>query len=152
MAEPMVADKQLVEQIFDAAAPRYDRAGPDLFRQFGARLVDWLEIPAGARALDVATGTGAVLIPAARRAGPDGHVTGVDLSNEMLAEADRAARATGLSNFQLGRMDAERLEFPDNSFDAVTCGFALFFCPSIDAAMAELGKAAQERWNKAGEW
>lgn len=144
MAEPIVASKQLVEEIFDGAAPRYDRAGPDLFRQFGARLVEWMNIPAGARVLDVATGTGAVLIPAARQAGAGGQVIGVDLSNEMLAEADRAARASGLSNFELGRMDAEQLQFADSAFDAVTCGFALFMFPSMETALREMGRVTRQ--------
>lgn len=156
MAGTIVASKQLVEEIFDGAAPRYDRAGPDLFRQFGERLVEWMSIPPGSRVLDVATGTGAVLIPAARQAGTGGHVIGVDLSNEMLAETDRAARANGLSSFELGRMDAEQLQFADNVFDAVTCGFALFLFPSMDAALREMyrvtrpdGQLGLTVWGKA---
>jgi ubiquinone/menaquinone biosynthesis C-methylase UbiE len=144
MAGTIVASKQLVEEIFDGAAPRYDRAGPDLFRQFGGRLVEWMNIPSGARVLDVATGTGAVLIPAARRAGAGGHVIGVDLSNEMLAEADRAARASGLSNFELGRMDAEQLQFTDGVFNAVTCGFAIFFFPSMESALREMCRVTKK--------
>ncbi|MBI4787537.1 MAG: class I SAM-dependent methyltransferase [Chloroflexi bacterium] len=143
MAEPIVATRQLVEEIFDGAAAGYDRAGPSLFRQFGARLVEWMAIAAGARVLDVATGTGAVLIPATQRVGPSGQVMGIDLSNEILAEANRAARALGLSNIELGRMDAEHLQFGDNVFDAVTCGFGLLFFPSMDAALREMARVCK---------
>lgn len=138
MAEPMVANKQLIEQIFDGAAELYDRAGPAIFGKLGARMAELVAIEPGMRVLDVATGGGAVLIAAAQRVGPSGQVIGVDLSNEMLAQADAAARALGLSNVQLGRMDAESLEFADGSFDAVTCGFSVFFFPSLEAALREM--------------
>ena len=150
MARTIVASKQLVEEIFDGAALRYDQAGPNLFRQFGERLVEWMNIPSGTRVLDVATGTGAVLIPAARQVGAGGHVIGVDLSNEMLAEADRAASASWLSNFELGRMDAEQLQFADGVFNAVTCGFAIFFFPSMETALRDKRRAiaADEAFRK----
>ena len=143
MAEPMVATKQVIEQVFDGAAEGYDRAGPSLFRQFGVRLVEWMEIPVGARVLDIATGTGAVLIPAAQRVGTSGQIIGIDLSNEMLGEANRAARANGVANFELGRMDAEELQFADNLFDAVTCGFGLFFFPAMETAVREMNRVCK---------
>ena len=156
MAEPMVATKQVIEQVFDGAAEGYDRAGPSLFRQFGTRLVEWMELAPDARVLDIATGTGAVLIPAAQRVGTSGHVIGIDLSNEMLGEANRAARASGVANFELGRMDAEELQFADNIFDAVTCGFGLFFFPAMETALREMNRVCKPRgqigltmWGKA---
>ncbi len=138
MAEPMVANKQLIEQIFDGAAEQYDRAGPAIFRKLGARLVELVGIEPGMRVLDVATGSGAVLVAVAQRVGPSGQVIGVDLSNEMLGQADASVRALGLSNVQLGRMDAEALEFADGSFDAVTCAFSVFFFSSMEAALREM--------------
>lgn len=156
MSEPIIADKQTIVQIFDGAAETYDRAGPSLFRQFGARLVELMDVPAGARVLDVGTGTGAILLAAAQRVGPGGQVVGIDVSNEMLGEANRAASAAGLSNAQLGRMDAEYLEFPDHFFDAVTCGFALFFASSMPRALREMrrvlrpgGLVGVSLWGKA---
>jgi ubiquinone/menaquinone biosynthesis C-methylase UbiE len=88
--------------------------------------------------LDVATGKGAVLLPAARRVGSKGHVTGIDLSGEILKEAKRAVRADGLTNVELRKMDAEHLEFPDHAFDVVTCAFALFLFPDTEAALREM--------------
>ncbi|MDE3088815.1 MAG: methyltransferase domain-containing protein [Chloroflexota bacterium] len=143
MAEPIVATKQVIEAVFDGAAARYDRAGPNLFRQFGARLVEWMQLPAGARVLDVATGAGAALIPAAQRVGANGRVVGIDLSTRMLEEAARACRATGAANLELHKMDAEHLEFPDASFDAVVCAFALFFFPAMDAALREMRRVGK---------
>lgn len=138
MAEPVIATKQMIEEIFDGAAASYDRAGPSFFQAFGVRLVELMALAAGARVLDVGTGIGAVLLPAAERVGVNGRVVGIDLSSAMLQVAERAARAKGLSNLQLLKMDAERLEFPDDTFDAVTCGFSLFFFPAMDAALREI--------------
>ena len=140
MSEPVVATKEMLEAIFDGAAGLYDQAGPSIFRQFGARLVDLMALALGMRVLDVGTGKGAALIPAARRVGMRGYIVGIDLSNAMVEQAARAARDAGLSNFETRRMDAERLEFPDASFDAVTCAFSLFFFPAMDAALREMSR------------
>ncbi len=138
MSEPEIATKDLIEKIFDGAAARYDREGPSLFRTLGARLVDCMDIPHGARVLDVSTGTGAVLIPAAQSVGSRGSVVGIDLSHAMLAEAEKNAQQCQITNYQLLEMDAEHLELPDNSFDAVTCGFSLFFFPAMQVALSEM--------------
>ena len=47
-------------------------------------------------------------------------------------------RADGLINVELHKMDAEHPEFPDKSFDIVTCAFALFLFPDIEAALREM--------------
>jgi ubiquinone/menaquinone biosynthesis C-methylase UbiE len=155
MAEPVVATKQMIEDIFDGAAGLYDCAGPNIFRQFGARLVDLMAIEPGAHVLDVATGKGAVLLPAAQCVGASGRVVGIDLSSAMVDKAARAARNAGLSNFETRKMDAEHLEFSDASFDVVTCAFSLFFFPAMDVALREMcrvlkpsGRIGVSMWGK----
>lgn len=138
MSGPVIATKKTIEEIFDGAASRYDRTGPNLFQRSGERLVELLALKTGERVLDVATGIGAVLIPAAQRVGSNGRVVGIELSSAMLGEAERAARARGLSNLDLRKMDAEHLEFMEHSFDVVACGFALFLFPSMEAALREM--------------
>lgn len=138
MAELIVANKQMIEEIFDGAAVRYDREGPTIFQSFGVRLVEHLNLQGGERVLDVATGRGAVLIPAAERVGRFGRVVGVDIAQKMLEQAEDAARKVGLDNFELYKMDAERLEFREGIFDIVTCAFSLFFFPALDVALHEM--------------
>jgi ubiquinone/menaquinone biosynthesis C-methylase UbiE len=138
MSEPRILTKQMAEQFFDRTAKSYDRVGPSFFSQFGERLVEQMPLAHGARVLDIATGKGAVLLPAARRVGSKGHVIGIDLSGKLLKEAERITRAEGLTNIELRKMDAEHLEFPDNTFDFVTCAFALFVFPDMEAALREM--------------
>lgn len=138
MPELPKATKPLIEQIFDDAAGTYDNVGPSIFTHFGKRLVEHMHLAPGMRVLDVATGKGAALIPAAHRVGPEGRVVGIDLSDAIIQEAEHAVRMEGLTNVELLKMDAEHLEFPDQSFDAVTCSFALFFFPDIEAALREM--------------
>jgi hypothetical protein len=63
--------KQKVSGVFSQVAVTYDRVGPRVFSHFGRRLVALAQIPSGAYVLDVATGRGAVLFPAAKCVGPD---------------------------------------------------------------------------------
>ncbi len=143
MPEPMVATKQVIEQLFDNAAASYNRTGPSIFTQFGKRLVERMPLKPGARVLDIATGTGAVLLPAAQRVGSEGQVTGIDLSGAILKEAEGAAAAENLTNVQLRKMDAEHLDFPDQTFDAVTCALSLFFFPNMEAALGEMYRVSK---------
>ncbi len=92
-------------------------------------------IRAGCRILDVATGTGLLALEAARRAGPDGKVLGVDLSEGMLAEARRKAAAVAPADVAFARADAERLALPRESFDHVFCASALVLMSDIPGAL-----------------
>ena len=72
--------------------------------------------------LDVATGTGRMPLMIAAWEEFEGHVTGVDLSRNMLAKAISLARSAGLEDrITLVEGDAAALHFPDESFDLVTC-------------------------------
>lgn len=147
--------KHGVAGVFSRAAPTYDRVGPRFFSHFGRRLVELAQIPREARVLDVATGKGAVLFPAAEAVGPSGYVTGVDLSDAMVQETAGEIHRLGLAHVEARQMDAERLTFPDASFDWVLCGFALFFFPQLDRALSEMhrvlrpnGRIAVTTWDR----
>ena len=56
-----------------------DRAGADYWEYFGVRLVEHAVIPPGGLLLDVGSGTGSSLFPAAQKVGPLGYAIGVDI-------------------------------------------------------------------------
>ena len=88
--------------------------------------------------LDAACGTGLPSLALAERVRPGGKVLAIDISGEMLAAAQRKAAAAGLDNIEHRQMDVAALELPDAAFDAVTCSFALMFCPDPVKAASEL--------------
>ena len=129
------ADKKTwLAGVFDRAAPTYDRIGDQYHDHFGRRLVEVAGIAAGARVLDVACGRGAVLVPAAEHAGAAGHLVGVDFSPAMVI----AAQAVLAHSAEVHVMDAEHLDFADNSFDFVLCSFGVFFFPAPERAVSEM--------------
>jgi SAM-dependent methyltransferase len=122
-------DKERVAGIFDRAAATYDQIGPQPFLFYGRRLVELTQIPRGAHILDVATGRGALLFPAATQVGVHGHVVGLDLSTGMLRHVVAEWRHLNLRNFTLCQGDANHLPFPEAAFDFVLCGHSIFFFP-----------------------
>ncbi|HYI16499.1 MAG TPA: methyltransferase domain-containing protein [Thermomicrobiales bacterium] len=128
--------KAQTRAIFNRLAADYDVAGPGCFAWYGRRLVEVAGVASGDRVLDVATGRGAVLVPAAERVGTGGSVTGIDLSEEMVGIASGEGARFG-DRAQVRLMDAEQLDFPDETFDHVLCGFGIMFFPNCDRTLGE---------------
>jgi SAM-dependent methyltransferase len=99
------------------------------------KLVKFAGIQAGESVLDVGTGTGVVAVTAARIGA---HVTGLDLTPELLEEARVNARIAGTESIVWTEGDAEHLPYPDGSFDVVVSQFGHMFAPRPDVAMAEI--------------
>jgi demethylmenaquinone methyltransferase/2-methoxy-6-polyprenyl-1,4-benzoquinol methylase len=122
MLEP---DPASVREMFGVLAPDYDRF--NLLSSLG--LDAWWRrravalIRPGDRVLDLGCGTGDLTLAAARRAGPTGHVTGVDFSGPMLEVA--RAKAMGRPGMTFLQASADALPFPDASFDVVVSAFVL---------------------------
>jgi ubiquinone/menaquinone biosynthesis C-methylase UbiE len=128
--------KRHISGLFTRVSGLYDQAGPPFFTHFGSRLVDFARIPPGARVLDVACGRGALLFAAVTAVGASGEVVGIDISEGMVLEIGSDISRRRLANATSLRMDAEDLQFPDSSFDAVLCGLVLFFLPNLERALA----------------
>lgn len=100
----------------------------------GEQLCEAVDLRAGQRVLDVATGNGITALAAARR-GAD--VIGVDYVPELLERGRQRAAADRLPvTFQEG--DAERLLFPDGAFDVVLSTFGVMFTPDQERPAREL--------------
>ena len=89
------------------------------------------------RILDLASGTGEPGVSLAQRV-PQGSVTAVDQSSELLDIAAKRARSKNLLNFITQQADAHQLPFADQSFDLATCRFGVMFFSDPERALAEL--------------
>ncbi len=119
----------------------------------GARFFHDLNVPAGARLLDVACGSGEISLIAAA-AGAE--VTGVDIADNLVEAARKRASARGLDvRFEQG--DAEQLPFEDRTFDVVISAIGAMFAPRPERVAAEMvrvcrpgGMIAMANWTKQG--
>jgi SAM-dependent methyltransferase len=115
------------ERVAETLAPLHD----DLVARLAPRV--------GERWLDVATGTGAVALRAARAGAA---VTGLDLAPALVATAQRLAAADGFaSRFDVG--DAEQLPYEEASFDVLSSAVGVIFAPDHEAVARELARVCR---------
>lgn len=144
MSLKMFERNERLEGVFNRAAANFDSIGPKYFSYLGGKLVKYSEVKEGATLLDVACGKGASLFPAARSIGENGQVLGVDFSKEMVKETQSLICANGMCNVKVMQMDAEKLDFHDNSFDYVLCGLSTGFFTNSLIAMDEMYRVLKE--------
>ena len=112
------------QEFFNAAAITWDKRfhSKELIN-FLSQLVPTFDLKRGQNVLDVGTGTG-ILIPFLLKAiVPTGHVTAIDYAEKMIWRC--RSKYGHLSNVSFEVQNIEQLDFPSESFDAVTC-FGLF--------------------------
>lgn len=101
----------------DTIAHRID-LGDLLRHQITPSALHALMLPTGSRGLDAGCGIGSHLIPLAEAVGPEGHVTGLDISPEFLTRARETVENSGLSSrISLQEGNINSLPFDDNTFD-----------------------------------
>lgn len=129
--------KQQERAGFNLIADRYEQAA-QVVGAVHERMLDLAQLASGQHILDVASGPGQLARAAARRLGQSCEVTALDLAEGTLEAARRRASGEGLPNIRFEVGDAERLPFPDASFDRVLCGLGLMHFPDAAAASREM--------------
>jgi len=93
---------------------------------------------AGERVLDLGSGAGMDSLVAALQVGPEGSVTGIDMTPEMIEKAQAGARELGVGNVIFVEGEAEQLPFKDASFDVVISNGVIDLIPDKDAVFGEI--------------
>lgn len=137
------ADEQLhaaLRGIWATAAPAWGEHAGYIDTRAAAvtqAILDAACLQRGAHVLELGCGPGGVGIAAADIVGPDGAVVLSDFAPEMTAIAADRARVAGLSNVTTREVNAERIDYPDSTFDAVLCREGLMLVTHPAAAVRE---------------
>jgi SAM-dependent methyltransferase len=107
----------------------------------GVRAMERAALRGGERVLDVGCGCGGTTIELARRVGPGGTVTGIDISSVMLERAGASAGAAGVANLRFENADAQTHGFARDSFDVLYSRFGVMFFTDPAAAFRNLHAA-----------
>jgi SAM-dependent methyltransferase len=106
--------------------------------QSAQRMLELAEVRAGDRVLELACGPGGLGLAAAERVGPGGEVVLTDVAEEMTAIAAARGAELGLGNVAFRRLDLERIDEPDASYDVVLCREGLMFALEPARAVGEI--------------
>ena len=87
--------------------------------------------------LDLGSGGGLDVLLAAQRVGPEGHVYGLDMTDEMLAVARRNAEKAGASNVEFLKGDIEAIPLPDASIDVIISNCVINLAPDKGQTLRE---------------
>ena len=98
------------------------------------------ELREGETVLDLGSGGGIDVILSARRVGPTGVAYGLDMTDEMLALAQRNAREAGVSNAHFLKGVIERIPLPADSVDVVISNCVVNLSVDKPAVLAEIGR------------
>jgi demethylmenaquinone methyltransferase/2-methoxy-6-polyprenyl-1,4-benzoquinol methylase len=139
--------KEQVEEMFDNIAPNYDllnrvlSLGIDtIWRKKAIRTIKKQQ---PTHLLDIATGTADLAIEANKMLNPD-HITGIDISHEMLEYGRKKLEKQGLSDkISLVKDDSENLSFPDASFDVATASFGVRNFGDLDKGLSEINRVLE---------
>lgn len=120
-------------KLYSEFAPLYDKIFGKIFYSRLESVIEDLDIPPGAKVLEVGAGTGTSFPAYPKHC----NVTGIDLAPDMLARAQRKIRDNGWTHLTVRKMNALDLEFPDNSFDYVMAFHVVTVVPDPIRMIAE---------------
>lgn len=130
-----------VERSWDAVSGAWARHRERIFDGF-RHVSEWLiaatDPQPGQTVLEVAAGTGETGLLTAERVGPGGRVISTDLAPGMVDAARQRVSALGLENVDCRVMDAQRMDLPDDSVDAVISRLGFMLMPDPAAAFREV--------------
>lgn len=131
---------ELVHDVFQNVSTKYDRLNDIIsfnqHKSWRKYTMKQMKVKKGAKALDVCCGTGDWTIQMSQAVGSQGHVTGLDFSENMLSVAHK--KTDHIANIDLIHGNAMDLPFEDNTFDYTTIGFGLRNLPDYKKGLEEM--------------
>ena len=132
-------EKSSIKKIYASYSRIYDYIFARWFYPRQAHVIRSLSLQEGQRVLDLGVGTGLSLPLYPHNV----QVTGVDLSDSMLREAQRKVRQEGLDHVTLLEMDAGQLAFADDAFDVVIAAFVISVVPDPIQVISEIKRVSR---------
>ena len=133
-------DNATAQRAWDALAAGYDEHVTPTHLRLANEALDLIEVRPDMRFLDVAAGSGALGIAAARRGAT---VLGTDISARMIEALNANARRQGLSNLSGQVMDGQDLDLDDDSFDASGSMFGVMLFPDLPRGLSEMARVTR---------
>ena len=137
-----MAKKEGIRKLFDNIAPDYDRLNHILslnidkgWRKKAVREI--ADVDKSLKVLDVACGTADFTIEIAKKIAPESEVTGVDISEGMMAIGREKIKKAGVSA-DLSVADCEALPYQDNTFDRISIGFGVRNFENLEIGLSEM--------------
>lgn len=132
---PTIPSPEQIRAGWDAIADGFDEHLTPLNMAHGEQVLRRAGLTAGTRFLDIAAGSGALAIPAARAGA---RVVATDISPAMVERLTSRARAEGLDTLDARVMDGQALQFDDDSFDVAASQHGVSLFPDIDRGLGEM--------------
>lgn len=132
-----------IKRIYAGYSNIYDFIFKNFFHPRHKHVIEQMNIRPDDKILDVGVGTGLAL-----PLYPDYcHVTGIDLSAEMLKKAHKKVKKHYLNNVTLKQMDAMNLQFKNNTFDQVIATFVISVVPDPVKVISEMKRVCKKNCN-----
>jgi ubiquinone/menaquinone biosynthesis C-methylase UbiE len=132
-------NREDARRAWDKVAPGYDEFVTPTYFGLGTEALRRAGLRPGMRLLDVAAGSGAVSLAAARLGA---RVTAVDVSPVMVEQLSRRARQEAL-DLEARVMDGHALELEDDSFDIVASEFGVMLFPDLPRGLREMARVTR---------
>ncbi len=132
-------DLNAIRKSYRRYAGRYDLYFGAVFQPGRQAVIEQMNCQARDRILEVGVGTG-LSLPLYPR---DIHITGIDVSTEMLAKARLRKQRQQLGNVELLEMDAEDMSFPDDYFDKVVSMYVASVVPNPQRLINEMRRVCK---------
>jgi ubiquinone/menaquinone biosynthesis C-methylase UbiE len=129
--------KELYKTTFNAVSDGYGHSAMRFFSESAKLVSQYLNLKGDEQVLDVATGTGYVALTIAKEL-PDGHVTGIDFSTGMLAQAMKNRDRQEISNVTFVEMDMQEIGYQDSYFDVAISAFSIFFIEDMKTQLSHI--------------